>query len=373
MLVRSSTHAQRAAVDGVHVQLSSSTVRSSFDMRFTGREPIDVALLALPSAGFMDLFGPAEVFVKANALMKESVYRIHILSVESQEYQTPLQVTLILDSTIKSFTRRADTLLVAGGTNCVLPRQGPEIQDVLDWLRENCALARRYGAFSCGGLLLAEAGLLKHKAATTHWSRLEEMAARYPDVQVLPDRIFVKDGNCYTAAGAAAAIDLAFSLVEEDLGTDLAVEVAKHMVVFLRRSGEQPQLSSTLLAQRSSVGSINNLLVWMADNLNQDLRVAKLARRVAMSPRNFARSFLRHVGKTPGRHVSDLRIEAARRNLAGGTLSLSEVAKVSGFRSVEVFRRLFTKKFGIPPGRYRAHASGTGECDALIGGVVSSR
>jgi transcriptional regulator GlxA family with amidase domain len=313
---------------------------------------IDVAVVALPSAGLINLFGPAEVFAKANSLSREPIYQVRFISAATQQCRAPFQATFTVDSTIKTFNQKIDTLLVAGGLTWQVPERD-ENADLLDWLRANCARARRYGAFCSGGMLLAEAGLLRHKHATTHWSRIEEMAAKYPDVQVIPDRIYVKDGNCYTAAGGTTAIDLALTLVEEDLGTAVALEVAKQMVLFLRRSGEQPQLSTTLLAQTSSIGSISNLLIWMADNLDQDLSVSKLARRVAMSPRNFARNFLRQVGKTPGRHVNDLRLEAARRNLAHESLSLSEIAKASGFGGVEVFRRLFTKRYGTSPGRYR--------------------
>jgi transcriptional regulator GlxA family with amidase domain len=322
----------------------------------SARKPINVVVVALPSAGLMNLFGPAEVFARANTLSGEPLYRVRIISAASQQYDTAFQVTLTVDATIKDFREDIDTLLVAGGVTWQVPVREPESADLLEWLRAQCGRARRFGAFCSGGMLLAEAGLLHHKQATTHWSRIEEMAARYPGVQVLSDRIYVKDGNCYTSAGGTTAIDLALSLVEEDLGTEMALEVAKHIVLFIRRSGDQPQLSTTLLAQISPVGSINNLLIWMADHLAEDLSVSKLAHRLAMSPRNFARNFLRHVGKTPGRHVSDLRLEAARRNLAYDSMSLSEVAKASGFGSVEVFRRLFTKKFGTSPGRYRTRS-----------------
>jgi transcriptional regulator GlxA family with amidase domain len=317
------------------------------------RKPINVVIVALPSTGIANLFGPAEVFAQANSLLREQFYQIRIISAAAQQYKTAFQVTLIVDSTIKDFEQEIDTLLIAGGISWQVPIRKAENAELVDWLRANCARVRRYGAFSSGSLLLAEAGLLHHKHATTHWSRIEEMTTRYPDVRVLPDRSYVKDGNCYTAAGATTTIDLALSLVEEDLGTEVALEVAKQIVLFVRRSGEQPQLSTTLLAQTSPIGSINNLLIWMADNLGQDLSVSRLAHRVAMSPRNFARSFLRQVGKTPGRHVSDLRLEAARRNLAHDSLSLSEIAKASGFGNVEVLRRLFTKTFGTSPGRYR--------------------
>jgi transcriptional regulator GlxA family with amidase domain len=317
------------------------------------RQPIDVVIVALSSASLMNLFGPAEVFARANSLFPAPVYRVRIISAAAREYPTSFQVTLTAESTYREFKQEIDTLLVAGGLSWQSPLRNSETSQLLEWLRANCARSRRYGAFCTGGMMLAEAGLLHRKRATAHWSRLEEMAARYPDVQVLSDRIFVRDGNCYTAAGGSSAIDLALALVEEDLGGEVSLEIAKQMVLFLRRSGTQPQLSTTLLSQTSQIGSIGNLLVWMADNLDQDLSVSQLARRVAMSPRNFARHFVREVGKTPARHVIDLRLEAARRNLAHARLSLGDVAKASGFGSVEVFRRLFTKTFGTSPGRYR--------------------
>jgi transcriptional regulator GlxA family with amidase domain len=296
----------------------------------------------------------AEVFAEVNAHLSETVYQVRIVSAGYRVCGSACKEKLMEEADLEEIASALDdTLLLTGGF--AWPYQLPRSQllELLDFVRVHCPRARRFGGICSGSMLLAEAGLLHGRQATTHWSCLEQMTARYSDVDVLSDRIYVQDGNCYTAAGGTSAIDLALALVEEDWGTDVALDIAKCMVLFLRRSGAQPQLSTTLLAQTSQVGSISNLLVWMAGNLNQDLSVSKLARRVAMSPRNFARHFLHEVGKTPGRHVTDLRLEAARRNLGQGELSLSEVAKASGFGSVEVFRRLFTKSFGIPPGRYR--------------------
>jgi transcriptional regulator GlxA family with amidase domain len=316
---------------------------------------VRVVIVALRSASFTGIFGPAEVFAKANALLGQSIYQVQIVTATKQEPKTSFDATVNLHSIFSDLdpAESIDTLLVAGGTVSPRPNFRRENSELLDWLRIACRQTRRFGSFCSGSMVLAEAGLLYRKQATTHWSLSAEMASSYPDVEVLPDRIYVKDGNCYTAAGGTTAVDLALALIEEDCGTEVVFELAKHSVLFLRRSGEQPQLSTTLLAQTSPVGSIHNLLVWMADNLDKDLSVAKLSRRVAMSQRNFSRQFLRYARKTPGKHVVDLRLEAAQRNLTNTNLSLTDVARISGFTSAEVLRRLFGKKFGTSPGRYR--------------------
>jgi transcriptional regulator GlxA family with amidase domain len=318
-------------------------------------QKIRVVIVALRSASLTGIFSPAEVFAKVNTLLGRSVYQVQIVTATKQESKTSFDATVNVHSTIRDLDsiECIDTLLVAGGTALDRSNLDRENADLLDWLRITCRQTRRFGSFCSGSMVLAEAGLLCSKQATTHWSLTAEMASSYPDVQVLPDRVYVKDGNCYTGAGGTTAVDLALALVEEDFGTAVVLELAKQNVLFLRRSGEQPQLSTTLLAQTSPVGSIHNLLVWMADNLDNDLSVAKLSMRVAMSQRNFSRQFLCQVGKSPGKHVVDLRLEAAQRNMANMNLSLTDVARVSGFTSAEVLRRLFGKKFGMSPGRYR--------------------
>lgn len=327
-------------------------------LEYGPRHLMQVVIVALPGASPMNLFGAAEVFAKANALLSDPVYEVRIVSATTHECPTAFSTTLKIDSTIEDAAAIAeiDTLMVAGGSTTQAPSSDHEYKMLLDWVAAKCARARRYGAFCSGAMVLAEAGLLREKQVTTHWGQAAEMAARYPQAHVFPDRVFVKDGNCYTSGDGASVIDLVLALVEEDLGTDVVVEVAKQLALFLRRSGEQPQLSTTLLAQTSAVGSIHNLLIWMADHLNEDLSNAKLARRVAMSQRNFTRSFGYHVGKSPGQHVIDLRLEAAQRSLAVESLSLGDVARVCGFSSVEAFRRQFIKRFGDSPGRYRSRS-----------------
>lgn len=227
----------------------------------------------------------------------------------------------------------------------------------MDWLKRQCAGARRFGSICTGALVLAKAGLLEGRRATTHWNWCDELAQNYPGVTVDPDPIYVKDGNCYTSAGVTAGIDMTLALVEEDLGSELALRIARMMVVFLRRPGGQSQFSATLAAQSISQNrdhrSLGDLLAWIADNITRDLSIDMLARRAAMSPRNFARLFTQEIGKTPGTHVEDLRLEAARRQLESTAASLEEVAKFSGFNSAEVLRRVFARRLGTTPGQYR--------------------
>jgi transcriptional regulator GlxA family with amidase domain len=173
-------------------------------------------------------------------------------------------------------------------------------------------------------------------------------------VKVDADSIYIRDKNIYTSAGVTAGIDLALALVEEDLGASVALQIARMMVVFLRRSGRQSQFSATLAAQACESPPLRDLLAWMADNLTQEMSVASLARRAAMSPRNFARVFTQEVGETPARHVENLRLEAARRQLETSSSSLEEVADASGFKSAEILRRAFARRLKVTPGQYRA-------------------
>jgi transcriptional regulator GlxA family with amidase domain len=182
--------------------------------------------------------------------------------------------------------------------------------------------------------------LLNGRRATTHWNWCGELARDYPQVIVDPDPIYIKDGNCYTSAGVTAGIDLSLALVEEDLGSPLALQIAQMMVVFLRRPGGQSQFSATLAAQSTESPVLNDLLAWLADNVRRDLSIAMLAQRAAMSPRNFARMFTQAVGKTPGKHIEDLRLEVARRQLESRSSSLAEVARASGFKSAAIASRL---------------------------------
>ncbi|HXG01789.1 MAG TPA: helix-turn-helix domain-containing protein, partial [Candidatus Binatia bacterium] len=201
--------------------------------------------------------------------------------------------------------------------------------------------------------LLAEAGLLDGRAATTHWMDCDELARRYPKVRVRRDPIYVRDGPVYTSAGATAGLDLVLALVEEDLGRRLALQVAQRMVFYLRRPGGQAQFSALLATQMAEREPLRELQAWILDHPGADLSVEALARRAAMSPRTFFRAFVRDVGTTPGRFVERVRVEAARRLLEETSRAVDDVAGACGFGSAETMRLAFRRTLGVSPGRYR--------------------
>jgi transcriptional regulator GlxA family with amidase domain len=301
----------------------------------------------------LDVFGPAEVFGDANRLHGgDPAYEINIISSGAERsvarhMGTPLNA----DQTYRECRGPIDTLLVAGYDS----QQAMRFErDFLNWLREQSGKSRRFGSVCTGALVLAAAGLLDGRRATSHWLWCDELARDYPRVTVERDPIYVRDGNCYTSAGVTAGIDLALALVEEDLGRSVALKVAQVMVVFLRRAGGQSQFSTTLAAQARESRPLGDLLAWLPDNIRRELSVESLARRAAMSPRNFARLFQQEVGKTPAKYIEDLRLEAARRQFELTTLTLDEVADASGFVSAETLRRTFRRRLGVTPGQYRA-------------------
>jgi transcriptional regulator GlxA family with amidase domain len=177
---------------------------------------------------------------------------------------------------------------------------------------------------------------------------------RYPKVSVQPEILFVRDGKFFTSAGGSACLDLALRLIEEDLGNSIASSVAGIMVLFAKRTGGQPQISATLCAQKKGGHVFGDLLAWMADNAHRELTITKLAKRAAMSPRNFSRTFVREIGTTPAKHIKALRVEAAQRELEAGTTNLTKVAEVSGFTSTETLRRAFLAEKDITPGKFLA-------------------
>jgi transcriptional regulator GlxA family with amidase domain len=311
-----------------------------------------VAIIAVPPARMLDVVGPAEVFADANSLHGEPAYDVQIIAA-AQDRTVPSQigVPILAHRTYRELRGSVDTLLVAGGEWPAEKRHSP---DFLNWLREQSTKVRRLGSICTGALVLADADLLDGRAATTHWNWCSELIQKHPLVKVNPNPIYIRDKNVYTSAGVTAGIDLALALVEEDLGASVALQVARMMVVFLRRSDGQSQFSATLAAQTCESQPLRDLLAWMADHVNSNLSVASLARRAAMSPRNFARVFAQEVGETPARHIENIRLETARRQLEATPLSLDEVAHVSGFRSAEILRRTFARRLGVTPGQYRA-------------------
>ena len=229
---------------------------------------------------------------------------------------------------------------------------------IVHWLRSVAGRIRRIGSVCTGSLLLARAGLLNGRKATTHWKWCEFLAKKFPNIEVCPDRIYVRDGKVYTSAGVTAGMDLALALVEEDHGSRLALEVARDLVLYLRRPGGQSQFSVALSTQLSDRKPLRDLAAWMLENLSRPLTVQVLAKQVAMSPRNFARTFTKEMHITPAKYVERLRVEIVRRRLEETQHSLKRIAGDCGFGTVKSMREVFQRTLRIAPVEYRQRFQG---------------
>ncbi|HVN84128.1 MAG TPA: GlxA family transcriptional regulator [Candidatus Binatia bacterium] len=314
-----------------------------------------IALVAYPDAQILDVIGPLEVFSSAARWLGERgrttpAYTVEVLATRSGPLRMSSGIELVAARATASVRRGIDTLLVAGGLGTQAAMQD---RALLAWLRHVRPRVRRFGSVCSGTFILAEAGLLDGRRVTTHWQWCAPLAERYPQLTVDPDPIFVRDGDVYTSAGVTAGMDLALALVEEDHGRDVALQVARGLVLFLRRPGGQSQFSAQLAVQSADREPIRELQSWIADHLEADLSVPALAARVAMSPRNFARVFTQQVGVTPARFVETLRIEAARRRLEESTHGVDLVAAQCGFGSAEAMRLAFQRRLRVAPTAYR--------------------
>jgi transcriptional regulator GlxA family with amidase domain len=320
-----------------------------------------VVFFGLPPVRELDLIGAIDVFATANQLAGgKPLYDLKVVSAEivkGGRIAGMFGVYLSCDGNYRSFKREIDTLLVPGGLGVEEKSVSPA---AIQWLRKAATRSRRVGSICTGTFLLARAGLLDGRRPATHWRFAAELAKRYPKVKVDPEPIWIQDGNFYTSAGVASGIDLSLALLEEDHGAALALEVARIMVVFLKRPGNQAQFSVSLAAQKTERKPLHELRVWMAEHLTADLSVEALAQRVAMSQRNFQRVFTAEAGKPPARYVEELRIEAARRYLERTTQSLDEIADRCGFGSADVMGRVFVRLLNSTPGEYRGRFGSSG-------------
>jgi transcriptional regulator GlxA family with amidase domain len=333
--------------------------RSGRAPRAGSAPPRRVLLVAGPGTEALDLIGPFEVFTSAAKVFARGeghaapLYQVEVVTCSRQRtFTTNSGLRLNAHHTFREVRGEVDTLLVAGGDAV---EQGLTAAEAVRWLRRTAARSRRVGSVCTGAFLLARAGLLEGRRITTHWNWCGRLATLYPGTSVDPDPIFIRDGKVYTSAGVTAGMDLALALVEEDHGPKLALEVARHLVLYLRRPGGQSQFSAALSLQASERQPLQELQSWMLENLHKPLTVATLAARVAMSPRNFARIFQREMRLTPGRFVERLRVETARRRLQETRVSLKRIAQECGFGSLGAMRTVFRRVLGVPPGQYRQH------------------
>ncbi|XXY85872.1 DJ-1/PfpI family protein [Sorangium sp. So ce296] len=306
-------------------------------------------------AGAIDVMGPVDVFALASecAIPRSPgappAYAVEIASVSGGVIRTLSGAQIVAHKALEDVAPGADTVLVAGGD----PREAMRDARLLGWLRATTPEVRRMGAVCTGTFILAAAGLLAGHRAATHWREAAALARQFPAIEVDPDAIFVRSGKIYTSAGTTASIDLALSLVEEDLGYDVALEVARGMVVFLKRPGGQSQFSRPLRAQEAAAGPLGRVIAWALRHLDADLRVEVLAERAGMSPRNFARTFARALQTTPAKFVEAARLEQARSCLEGGRASIKQLARDCGFGTDERMRRAFQRTLQVTPEEYR--------------------
>ncbi len=309
-----------------------------------------ILALAVDGCQSLDVLGPIEVFDEASSQVP-GAYRIDVVGPTDAGTVTMSNGVRLGVAPLPDPPPRHDTLLVAGGAGA---RRAVHDAAVVDWVARASRQARRTVSVCTGAYLAAAAGLLHERRATTHWDFCDGLAKSYPTIQVDPDPVFIRDGEVWTSAGVTAGMDLSLALVEEDLGPEVALAVARRLVVFLKRPGGQSQFSSALSAQQAARPALRELQAWIAGHLNDDLSVAALAERANMSERSFARAFRREVGETPAAYVETLRIEHARALLEDGAPSLEAVAQSAGFASAEVFRRAFNRRVGVSPADYRA-------------------
>jgi transcriptional regulator GlxA family with amidase domain len=307
----------------------------------------------------LDLVGPLQVFARASEIYTREnpgsspIYSVEVVTVSSQRSLIANSgLRLSADKTFREVRGTIDTLLVAGGDAIEQNKVNPE---AVRWLKCMSGRIRRVGSVCTGAMLLARAGLLDGRRATTHWNWCQTLIKRAPRAHIDSDPIFVRDENVYTSAGVTAGMDLALALVEEDQGSRLALQVARNLVLYLRRPGGQSQFSAALSLQLTDRKPLRELEAWVLDNLRKPLSVLVLAERVAMSPRNFARIFTREMKTTPAKFVERLRVEAARRRLEESHNSMEMIADECGFGNVNSMRNVFQRTLKIAPGQYRRH------------------
>lgn len=321
-------------------------------------QPRPIHILAFPNVQLLDVSGPLQVFASANVQMQENgqaaPYSPIVIAQQDGSIVSSAGLGLHTHPLPKT---PSDTLIVAGGRGVHIALQDPQL---LQWVRQQARSARRVASVCTGAFMLAEAGVLDGHRVVTHWDSCDELARRYPALHVDPEPIFINEDSLWTSAGVTAGIDLALALVEADLGRNIALAVARDLVVFLKRPGGQSQFSTALSMQhatRSQNSRFGDLHAWILDNLASDLSVATLAAQVGMSERSFVRHYRAHTGNTPARAIEQLRVEAARRLLGDSALPIKRIADRCGFGTEETLRRSFLRAVSVTPQAYRERFS----------------
>ena len=316
--------------------------------------PRVVVILAFPGVLGLDVVGPLEVFAMANRFGARPEYATSVVSMAGGTLAASSGLAMVTEPA-GGVAGPVDTVMVAGGYHL---RPAMEDADLARWLVRTAGSARRVTSVCSGAMLLARAGLLDGRRATTHWSLCEVLATHFPSVEVQTDRIYVRDGEVWTSAGVTAGMDLALALVENDHGPEIAMAAAREMVVLLPRPGGFPQISAQLAVPRPLREPVRDVVAFIAEHPGADLSVPALAARCAMSVRTFSRTFRRETGTTPAAFVQASRVQTARRLIETSDATFDDIARRCGFGTAETMYRTFQRTVGTTPGRYRPVSGG---------------
>jgi transcriptional regulator GlxA family with amidase domain len=314
-----------------------------------------IGIIGFDGVVSIDISGPADAFAIANEVQSDPkpAYDVVLISASSERFTSGSGLVFKPQRTFKN-APSLDTLIVPGGAGL---RKTAVNKAVSGFVKARAKYTRRIASVCSGIYGLAPTGLLAGRSVTTHWQQVQNVARQFPDLKVNENAIFIKDGQFYTSAGATAGIDLTLSLIEEDYGQQVALNVARQLVVYLKRSGGQEQYSEPLRFQTESVSRFSELTTWIHAHLNDDLSVEALAGRACLCPRHFSRRFKSEFGASPADFVERLRLDEARRRLSNGDNSVENVGLSVGFRSADAFRRAFERRLGVSPSDYRRRFS----------------
>lgn len=318
-----------------------------------------IGFLGFDGVQALDLVGPADAFGsdafggesgEANGTISQSPYEIVIIGLHGKRFTSSAGITMQADVVVPTAIR-LDTLIIPGGAGLRLPGVA---ELAARWIGSRARHIRRVASVCTGIYGLAPTGLLDGRRVTTHWSAVRDIQRRFPKLRVDPDALFLKDGRFYTSAGITAGIDLALAMIEADHGSDMALAVAREMVVYFKRPGGQQQFSEPLRFQLESTDRFADIVTWIQSHLQADLTVDALAKRAFLSPRHFARAFKERFGVTPSAFVEETRLGEAGRRLSLRSARIDAVARSVGYASEDVFRRAFVRRFGVSPTHYRS-------------------
>jgi transcriptional regulator GlxA family with amidase domain len=357
---RRSDHSRALQPDALLPRLPSAAVNRHRDVgnpcvgRFPETTvPRTVGVIVFEQMTATDLSCPAEVFSRANIPREDGRGRdrYYVVTVGTSTEPCLTESGIVVHPQVDMLHAPPfDTVVIPGGNGMSMPKLNKKIAT---WLKDRTSTTRRFAALGTGIYPLASTGLLNRRLVAVHWRLAKDVASRFPELHVKPNSLFLKDGPFYTSAGATAGIDLSLSLIEEDYGPRVAMEVARELVVYLKRAGGEEQYSEPLQFQTQSVSRMSDLATWIASHLSEDLSIEVLAARACLCPRHFSRRFKIEFGQTPADLVEKLRLDEARRRLSDGDNSIENIGISVGFKSADAFRRAFERRFGINPSHYR--------------------